>query len=471
MAWGTHGSGPGQFSYPRGVAANESEVIVSDDDNHRVEKFNPEGAFEAQAGTQGDGPSQFAFPYGVALDAAGDVYVADDSNDRIVELTPQLQFAGAWGGFGTKPGQLAFPRAWRATRPATPTSPTPPTTGSRSSTPNGDYLRTIGISAPRPGAADGAARPGDRPHRAAARVRHRRQPHRGVRPRQRCLHGAMDASPAATPPASTTRRASASTRADRCTSPTWATNGWCACGEKAPTSAKSAARPSSAARSSAAPARWRCRSGSDQTYVADTNHNRVLVYGPEGTLQAKWGAGEGDGSAGTARATSTIPTALAIAPGGDVYVATPATTGSSSSPPRAPSSRCGAQKARPTGASTRPSAWRWTGPGNVYVLDSENNRVQEFDASGRFLAKWGVRGDGARRTLPAGGDRRRTAQATSMWPTPTTTASSASTWSRRVAAAASLPGAWPPPLNVAPVLHVSVPRVAGVLASAGSRWR
>ncbi|HLL92707.1 MAG TPA: hypothetical protein VK252_07180, partial [Solirubrobacteraceae bacterium] len=68
LAWGSYGSGPGQFSYPRGVAANESEVIVSDDDNHRLEKFTPNGAFEAAVGTQGAGPEQFSFPYGVALD-------------------------------------------------------------------------------------------------------------------------------------------------------------------------------------------------------------------------------------------------------------------------------------------------------------------------------------------------------------------------------------------------------------------
>ena len=33
LAWGTRGAEPGEFSYPRGVAANEAEVIVSDDDN------------------------------------------------------------------------------------------------------------------------------------------------------------------------------------------------------------------------------------------------------------------------------------------------------------------------------------------------------------------------------------------------------------------------------------------------------
>src|SRR5271165_4404119 len=43
LQWGSKGSAPGEFSYPRALAANESEVIVSDDDNHRLEKFDPNG--------------------------------------------------------------------------------------------------------------------------------------------------------------------------------------------------------------------------------------------------------------------------------------------------------------------------------------------------------------------------------------------------------------------------------------------
>ena len=134
MAWGEKGSGFGQFSYPRGVAANESEVIVSDDDNHRIEKFAPEGAFQSAAGSYGTGAGQFGYPYGVALDAAGDVYVADDINHRVVKLSAALGFLGAWGGLGSKPGQLAFPAHLRPIRQATPMWRTRPTIASRSMT-------------------------------------------------------------------------------------------------------------------------------------------------------------------------------------------------------------------------------------------------------------------------------------------------------------------------------------------------
>ncbi len=43
---------------------------------------------------------------------------------------------------------------------------------------------------------------------------------------------------------------------------------------------------------------------------------------------------------------------------------------------------------------------KWTHPagvaadakGNIYVSDQGNNRIQKFDAKGKFLLKWGVQG-------------------------------------------------------------------------------
>ena len=40
-SWGSHGSGPGQFNRPRGVAVDATgHVYVADDDNSRIEKFS-----------------------------------------------------------------------------------------------------------------------------------------------------------------------------------------------------------------------------------------------------------------------------------------------------------------------------------------------------------------------------------------------------------------------------------------------
>jgi tripartite motif-containing protein 71 len=158
----------------------------------------------------------------------------------------------------------------------------------------------------------------------------------------------------------------------------------------------------------------------DQTYVADAAHNRVLVYSPGGTLVAQWGAGGAVitqwGSKGTGNGRFNTPTALAVSAAGDVY-----------------------------------------------VLDRENNRVQEFDAGGHFLAKWGLRGTGPGEfsqpnaiAVGCEGD-----------------VYVADTNNNRVegfqlAAPATsgclAPGTWPTPLNIAPLVHVSLPRAGGVLA-------
>src|SRR5258707_5936857 len=97
MAWGTKGSEPGQLNYPRGVAANGSEGVVSDDDNHRIQVFNAEGAYLASAGREGSGPGQFGFTYGVPLVAAGNFYVSDDLNLNALKLSTSLALFGACG--------------------------------------------------------------------------------------------------------------------------------------------------------------------------------------------------------------------------------------------------------------------------------------------------------------------------------------------------------------------------------------
>ena len=216
-----YGSGPGQFSYPRGVAANESEVIVSDDDNHRIEKFSPEGAFEAAGRHAGrraraSSASPTASPWTRPATCTWPTTATTASSSSTRSCSSREL------GAASAPNRASWrSRArWRATRRATRTWPTPPTTAIEVFDPERRLPAHDRHLRARPGAADRAARPGDRPDRPAARVRHRRQPHRGSsRPAAMPTPGS-GRSPAGTPPASTTRRASASTRADRCTSPT-----------------------------------------------------------------------------------------------------------------------------------------------------------------------------------------------------------------------------------------------------------
>ena len=200
----------------------------------------------------------------------------------------------------------------------------------------------------------------------------------------------------------------------------------------------------------------------DQTYVADAGHNRVLVYGPEGTLLAKWGAGEGDGASGRRPRRVRPPDAVAIAPSGNVYVADTGNNRVVELSPAEPSSPRGARKGTADGRFDAPTGIAVDAAGNVYVLDSENNRVEEFGSSGHFLAKWGLRGTGPGefsqpRAIAVGceGDvyvadtnNNRVERFDLVSPAGT---------------GCLAPGAWPPPLAVPPVLQASLARTAGVL--------
>ena len=374
IAWGTQGSGPGQFSYPRGVAANESEVVVADDDNHRIEKFGPEGAYQAEAGTPGR--------------RAG-----------AVRLSIRRRA-------GRRRRRIRGRRQQRPRRRAHAAA---------------GVRRCVGRRRLQAGAVRVPARARQRPRRRHLRRGHRQRPHPGVQPRRRL--------PALV------RRLRA--RAGQLTAPTglavdpsgrllvsdtvddrietfapgsdafagqWTLAGGHSAGYDSPAGIAVDPRGSVYV---ADPGNQRvvhlwgddtylgelggpadlggaelAAAGSvavspvtDQTYVADTDHNRVLVYGPEGTLQARWGAGEGDGAAGSGPGAFDHPEAVAAAPSGSVYVA-----------------------------------------------DTANDRVVELSLSGGVIAEWG-----AKDTPPAACARPpaspSTPPAACTWPTANTTAS------------------------------------------------
>jgi len=101
--------------------------------------------------------------------------------------------------------------------------------------------------------------------------------------------------------------------------------------------------------------------------------------------------------------------------------------------------------------------------GQVFVADRENNRIQEFSATGSFLSKWGSRGVGPGEF----------AQPTAVAVGCSGTVYVADTHNNRIesfvpaspaAGGCVAPGSWPPPLDVAPVLHLSLAHAKGVLA-------
>src|SRR5436309_1476738 len=92
-AWASHD--------PRAVAVDaHGHVYVGDTGNNRIEKFTADGTFITAWGSKGSGHGQFNHPDGVAVDTHGHVYVADTNNNRIEKFGADGAFVGAWGSTG-----------------------------------------------------------------------------------------------------------------------------------------------------------------------------------------------------------------------------------------------------------------------------------------------------------------------------------------------------------------------------------
>ena len=112
---GSEGNGPLQFEYPQGIAVNRTtgQVVVADYNNCRVQVLNSNMTFSHMFGSYGSGQEygsvNFMSPTDVAVDSKDFVYVADNENHRIQKFTPEGQFMCSFGTKGSQPGQLGFP--------------------------------------------------------------------------------------------------------------------------------------------------------------------------------------------------------------------------------------------------------------------------------------------------------------------------------------------------------------------------
>lgn len=158
-AWGSPGTGNGEFNQPAGVGVDRlSFVYATDTGNSRVQAFTPDGRFITAWGSAGYGPGQFqrptgvttvaqpsdsstgvlvtdpvngtlsltdtvgsgiaifgsgnglAQPSGVAVGPNGDVYVLDTANNRVQVLDASYAPKASWGSQGSGPGQFQGPQ-------------------------------------------------------------------------------------------------------------------------------------------------------------------------------------------------------------------------------------------------------------------------------------------------------------------------------------------------------------------------
>jgi DNA-binding beta-propeller fold protein YncE len=119
--------GEGIFARAHGLTIGPDDSIYCTDDlDHTVRKFTPEGRLLLTLGTSGQpsatgatsvdfrtirqaGPP-FHFPTNLALGRNGEIYVADGyGNARIHEFTPEGELIRSWGEPGSGPGQFHIP--------------------------------------------------------------------------------------------------------------------------------------------------------------------------------------------------------------------------------------------------------------------------------------------------------------------------------------------------------------------------
>src|SRR5262245_11741577 len=112
--WGSHGSGPGQFEVPRDVAADRSSgtILVLDENNHRVERFDASGRFLEQFAVP-DLNALFGQGLRIAVDAAtGVIYVFNWGTDsvnvvaRVERYSANGTSLGQFGSYGSGSGQF-----------------------------------------------------------------------------------------------------------------------------------------------------------------------------------------------------------------------------------------------------------------------------------------------------------------------------------------------------------------------------
>jgi RHS repeat-associated protein len=104
-AFGSSGSGNGQFQFPTLSAVTSSgDLWVADSSLNRLQEFNTKGEYVTQFGSSGTGDGQFKFPFGVSINkTTGDIYVADRENYRIQEFSSSGAFIRTFG-YGVSDG-------------------------------------------------------------------------------------------------------------------------------------------------------------------------------------------------------------------------------------------------------------------------------------------------------------------------------------------------------------------------------
>jgi sugar lactone lactonase YvrE len=114
-AWGTSGSGEGEFEFTcsglalASVAFDQAgNIYVADSGNHRIQKFAPDRTFLTSWGGAGAADDQLQCPLSLVIDKQGRIYVGDHTGGKIAVFDADGQLLATWKDEVSRPEQLAL---------------------------------------------------------------------------------------------------------------------------------------------------------------------------------------------------------------------------------------------------------------------------------------------------------------------------------------------------------------------------
>ena len=374
-AWGSLGSGSGQFNAPNGVAVDaDGKIYVADMNNNRIVQLSPDGAVLAAWGSLGSGSGQFYAPRDVAVDAGGNIYVADTRNGRIVKLSPAGEVLDIWGSNGnvsfSSPNDVATDVDGNVYVADTGHNRIVKLSSSGEvlalwgtyGSGSGQFKNPSGVAVD----VDGNVYVADRANSRVVKLSSS-----GAVLTNWGTYGSYRVAVAADGKVYVTNTSNC--RIVQLSPSGEVLANW---GSKGSGSGQFSYPQDVAV------------AADDKIYVADTGNHRIVQLSSSGEVLANWG------SQGSSSGQFSVPRGVAVAPGGNIFVAD---TGN-----------CRIVQLSPAGAVL--ASWGECGIGNglfqspagvavdangsVYVADTNNHRIQMLSSSGEFLDAWGSEGYG-----------------------------------------------------------------------------